>query len=268
VEPTLFDHLFAAGFVLGLPAYAALVRAPRLRRAHAEGRAGFRVRAYLGVVVTQWALVAAALLHWLHQGRTLDALGLSLASGTGAWVVAALAAVLLVLLAVQGRLVVADREARGHVRAATEHMRYLLPATQREVRWFGAVSVTAGCCEELLFRGLLLAYLTALVGAPAAWVLVTLAFGLGHAYQGLKGILQTGALGAVVLAFTVGSGSLLAAVLLHVGVDLHSGCLVGAASAADGPPEGHRRIYRPYVRYAGLALALLALERIVALAAS
>jgi membrane protease YdiL (CAAX protease family) len=48
-------------------------------------------------------------------------------------------------------------------------------------------------------------------------------FGLGHAYQGAAGIVKTGIVGLLMAGAYVGTGSLLAPMLLHVVIDLTSG---------------------------------------------
>ncbi len=72
-------------------------------------------------------------------------------------------------------------------------MRALLPQTATEKRWFDAVSVTAGICEEIIYRGFLFAYFAAWLPGAAAGVVIVLAglvFGLGHLYQGAAGIVK------------------------------------------------------------------------------
>jgi membrane protease YdiL (CAAX protease family) len=99
----------------------------------------------------------------------------------------------------------------------------LLPRTQQERRLFAVVGVTAGVCEEWLYRGFFLALVAAVVPGLPGPVLVAvaaLAFGLAHAYQGLAGVVTTGVLGGVLAAVYLSSGSLLLPVLLHAVIDL------------------------------------------------
>jgi membrane protease YdiL (CAAX protease family) len=99
----------------------------------------------------------------------------------------------------------------------------LLPRTRRERHLFTVVGVTAGICEEWLYRGFFLAVVSALAGRPPAPVLVLVAaaaFGLAHAYQGPAGILTTAVLGGVLAALYLATGSLLLPVLLHAAIDL------------------------------------------------
>ena len=99
----------------------------------------------------------------------------------------------------------------------------LLPRTVLERRWFALLSVTAGICEELLYRGFGLAALrwaapdihtTPLIIASGA------AFGLAHLYQGRLGMTLTGVLGAYLAWITIAIGSLVPVMVLHALLDL------------------------------------------------
>jgi membrane protease YdiL (CAAX protease family) len=99
----------------------------------------------------------------------------------------------------------------------------LLPRSAGERRLFGLVGVTAGVCEEWLYRGFFLAVVAALAGGLPTWVLVLVAaaaFGAAHAYQGRAGVALTGLLGGVMAALYLQTGSLLLPVLLHAAIDL------------------------------------------------
>jgi uncharacterized protein len=99
----------------------------------------------------------------------------------------------------------------------------LLPRTRSERRLFTLVGVTAGVCEEWLYRGFFLAVVAAVTGGLSTVALVAVgaaAFGLAHAYQGVAGVLTTGVLGGVLAALYLDTGSLLLPVVLHVLIDL------------------------------------------------
>lgn len=110
-----------------------------------------------------------------------------------------------------------------HAEPAAHATLALLPRTARERRLFTVVGVTAGVCEEWLYRGFFLAVVSAVAGGLPTGVLVVVAaaaFGLAHAYQGPVGILPTGLLGGVMAALYLQTGSLLLPVLLHAAIDL------------------------------------------------
>jgi membrane protease YdiL (CAAX protease family) len=115
----------------------------------------------------------------------------------------------------------------------------LLPRTRPERHLFTVVGVTAGVCEEWLYRGFFLAVVAALSGGLPTIVLVLVAagaFGLAHAYQGPVGVLTTGVLGGVLAALYLGTGSLLLPVLLHAAIDLRFLLVPPAALPTAGRP--------------------------------
>lgn len=87
--------------------------------------------------------------------------------------------------------------------------------------WVTVMSPTAGFCEELIFRGLLLSVAFTL-GADAviAVALTSLAFGLGHAGYGLSWTMGTTLLGALSAAAVLWSGSLWPAIIAHTLYDM------------------------------------------------
>ncbi|MGH9034261.1 MAG: CPBP family glutamic-type intramembrane protease [Acidimicrobiia bacterium] len=99
----------------------------------------------------------------------------------------------------------------------------LLPRTHTE-RWtFALLAVTAGVCEELIYRGFGLAALRWAVpdiGSPALIGLTAVAFGLAHLYQGPAGVALTSVLGAYLAWIAISTGSLWPVMLLHALLDL------------------------------------------------
>jgi membrane protease YdiL (CAAX protease family) len=99
----------------------------------------------------------------------------------------------------------------------------LLPLTRKEKGLWVLTALTAGVTEELLFRGFLFYLLGALFPAlPLAAILgiSTLAFGIGHLYQGPAEAIKPMLLGAVFGAFYLSFGTILPCILLHAMQDL------------------------------------------------
>jgi membrane protease YdiL (CAAX protease family) len=104
-----------------------------------------------------------------------------------------------------------------------EYLRFFLPASTVERRWFAALSITAGFCEELLFRGFLLRYLhTSPLHLPFVWAALASALILGahHLYQGRQGFLSTAMFGLVFTAALLVTGNLWAGMVCHAAIDL------------------------------------------------
>jgi len=210
-------------FLAAVVPYLASLTFRRFERALASGAARAREQGYRRTILGQWLTAAAAVATWLLLGRTLAALGLGGARGAGFWWGGGVVLVACVLLMLQMRTVCADPEKLAAARAKFEPVRALLPADDREARWFDALGLTAGICEEIVYRGYLFAVLTALFGTVAAAALSALVFGLAHAYQGVRGVAGTALAGAVAAGLVVWTGALWAPMVLHVVVDWTSG---------------------------------------------
>lgn len=103
----------------------------------------------------------------------------------------------------------------------------ILPQSGKELSLYLLLALTAGICEEFLYRGFTMAALTAR-GLPA-WSVVLLSsilFGLAHAYQGRGGVLSTLIIGTVFGAARIGYDSLLPVMAWHAAFDAVAG-LVG-----------------------------------------
>jgi uncharacterized protein len=106
----------------------------------------------------------------------------------------------------------------------------MFPRTVRELSVFLVLTVAAGFCEEIVFRGYLLRQFTAWTGGVAAGVILqAIAFGLAHGYQGWKGMLVISAYGAMFGILAVVWKSLRPGIMQHCGQDAFSGIVVWVA---------------------------------------
>jgi uncharacterized protein len=112
---------------------------------------------------------------------------------------------------------------RQKMLGAFKRLAFILPVTREERAWFAIVSVTAGVCEEVLYRGFLIRYLSDSPWHAGLWLALgisSIAFGMAHSYQGWTGILGTAALGALMAVIFVVTGSLWLPIALHAILDL------------------------------------------------
>jgi len=118
-------------------------------------------------------------------------------------------------------------------------MAWFLPATAAERRWFAIVSVTAGICEELLFRGFLLHYFHVVpwrLNLTLALFVSALIFGAQHLYQGVAGVAQTIVFGFLLSLLFLLTGNLLAPIVLHAVMDLRMLAIVRPPGAEEAVP--------------------------------
>ena len=106
---------------------------------------------------------------------------------------------------------------------ALQSLSFFLPATWVERRWFVFVCITAGICEEILFRGFLLRYLHVSafrLNLTAALLISALIFGAQHLYLGLSGVLSSFVGGLIFGVLFLLTGSLLLPMIFHAASDL------------------------------------------------
>ena len=123
----------------------------------------------------------------------------------------------------QRKAILARPERMERVRPKLAYAEPLLPHTAEERRLFWLVSLTAGECEEIFFRGFLIWYLMAWMGPLMAVLLSSALFGTGHIYMGWAQAPKTGLVGLILAFMALGSASLLPAMLLHAALDWNSG---------------------------------------------
>ncbi len=113
---------------------------------------------------------------------------------------------------------------RGYSSAdAFKSLDFFFPATGTERRWFGFLCISAGICEESLFRGFLLHYLHVFptsLNVTLALLLSSLIFGLQHLYQGIGGAAATVVAGFLFGLMFLLTGNLLLPMLFHAVMDL------------------------------------------------
>jgi membrane protease YdiL (CAAX protease family) len=190
---------------------------------------------YRRLLVLEWGLAVLAFLVWLFATDvSAAAVGLRWPQEWPGWFTSVVVVVVLLFVVASTRQLRAGallemarptrRPGEGrHAEPPGQSTLALLPRSDGERRLFTVVGITAGICEEWLYRGFFLAVVTAVVGGAPSLVLVlvaAVAFGLAHAYQGRAGIVTTGLLGGVMAALYLDTGSLLLPVLLHALIDL------------------------------------------------
>jgi len=182
-----------------------------------------RLALYASTIAFQWFAVAVvAWRAWAH-GFTASQLSLTIPDRSRILVpsivgAATIAALQWLNLRRVGKLPV---EARGSLQALAER---ILPQSTVELLPYLALAITAGLCEEFLYRGFAMAAMLH-VGLQA-WAVVLLSsvlFGLAHSYQGRGGIVMTLMIGTILGTSRVAYDSLVPAIFWHSTVDVVAG---------------------------------------------
>ncbi len=197
----------------------------KIRAAHLQTAVNpNRIRAYGLTILFEWlvfAFVLAGVRHsgtplravlgerWQSAGRFFRDVGIAAAF----WVVSA------GVLFVVGRLL--------HI-AGGGKVDFILPHTHAEIALWIVLSLTAGICEETIFRGYLQPQFMALTGnAPAGILLSAAAFGAAHAYQGPRMMVMIAVFGAMFGILAHWRRSIRPGIIAHVLQDSLSGVLAG-----------------------------------------
>lgn len=100
----------------------------------------------------------------------------------------------------------------------------LLPRDPAEIAAWVALSLTAGFCEEAIFRGYLQRQFHALTGSVVLAVLLqSVIFGVSHGYQGIRNVIMISIFGAVFGGLAVWRKTLKPGMVLHAWTDIFSG---------------------------------------------
>ena len=132
----------------------------------------------------------------------------------------------IVYLLVLIRSIQSNEELRDEIRNKFESFKDILPVTKNEMLIFTLiVSVSAGICEELLFRAYLYTFLDSHIGMVAAIFLSSVIFGLWHIYLGWQEVIRTSVMGALFCGIYIFTGNIILPILVHIFVDVYSGLM-------------------------------------------
>src|SRR5262249_38904013 len=143
-----------------------------------------RIKMYVATILFQWVLTALVAWRALARGLSLTELGIVRGLTISPLLITLLGAALIAAApsANVPRMARSDHPNLQRLRALGSR---LFPRSNFELALFVLLSLTAGICEEFLFRGFVMAALFR-VGLET-WLAVALSslmFGLAHVYQG------------------------------------------------------------------------------------
>jgi uncharacterized protein len=220
----LAQHALTLFLIVGLPLWD-LYEIPRLKASTDPAK---KLRYYRKIGVVLWLLAglacllvgfgpvfrigyASAELAWMAEGSRGRSVLLGVFVGaTAAMVVPAVIAIW-------------SEKLRVKAAKAAQRLSFLLPSSRDERQWWIGVCVTAGVCEEIVYRGFLLHYFHASpLHLSLTWALVvsSIVFGIAHLYQGVSAAVGTAVVGFVLGAVFLMTGSLMVPMVMHAVLDL------------------------------------------------
>ncbi|MBY0213800.1 CPBP family intramembrane glutamic endopeptidase [Priestia aryabhattai] len=183
-------------------------------------------RMYEETVITQWILVIIFLVYWFLTKHTFNNLffikkplfsldkDFLLSAGVGAGI-----SIAIIIFMISFSKKAREKISEG---LSDESIQFLLPSNFKERLFFLLIAVTAGVCEEIIFRGAMFHYFNHFpfhLSMVAIGIISSLLFGIVHLYQGWKGVLLTSYLGGIMFFLFVGTGSLWVPITLHFIID-------------------------------------------------
>ncbi len=220
----LVQHLLVLFLIVGMPLWD-LYEIPRLK-ASAEPRK--KIFYYRKIAAVLWiCAVASMLLIGVVTVFTVHKMPGEIAwldaGSRGRLFMEGITVGMLIVIFLPAVLAIRNEKIRAKAGKAAKNLAFLLPSTREERRWWWLVCLTAGICEEIVYRGFLLHYFH-VVPLHLSWTLAlvvsSLIFGIGHLYQGIAGAVQTAVMGFVLGAMFLATGNLLLPMVVHAVLDL------------------------------------------------
>ena len=219
----LVDHIFILLLFVVQPIYGAWSYQRYVKRI-AAGEPSNRVRLYQQTLVLEWVAFAVVAGAWVLLSRPLADLGFVASSATQIWggvlAVALLSAYLAYAWQTARKM---SPDEKTTVAKSVGKLVHFLPQNDRDYKHFIGVSITAGIVEEFLYRGFAFWYLAQFMPMWGVVLVSSIAFGLGHTYQGTSGVAKVTLVGIAFGIFYVLTGSIWLPMLAHAILDIVQG---------------------------------------------
>ena len=102
---------------------------------------------------------------------------------------------------------------------------HYLPKSKREFIWFNLLSLSAGICEEIIFRLFIFSYLLENTNLVIAFILTNIIFALTHIGSGKQNILSAFFLGLLFTTIYYFTSNIWLSMILHSAIDIGAGFL-------------------------------------------
>ena len=222
----LIDHLNVLVFACLYPIYV-FFSYRKVKNDFVDNKSGVRINDYKKTTFWLWLLCVITIIIWISNQRSFTLLSIDFSFSWTLVITVLLFLITPVLLLFFFRSTRENNKKRVTIKEKLESVaaNEFLPRTKKEFQWFILLSITAGICEELLFRGFLIWYFESLTNTLLAVVLSSILFGLAHSYQGVTGILRSGLMGLILALILVWTDSLLILIFLHIAGDVYNGVI-------------------------------------------
>lgn len=221
-----FDHINVLVFTVLYPVWG-IFTYRKIKNDLIENKPGIRIAEYKEAIFWLWLLCIITIVIWISNDRLFHVLRLDFSFS---WVV--LISILLFVITpflflLLFRKIRNDDKQRESIKEKFGSVdgNELLPRSKKEFKWFVFASITAGICEELLYRGFLIWYVETLSNTLLAIVISSILFGAAHLYQGVKGFIRGGISGFILALILLWTDTLIIPIFIHIAVDIYGGII-------------------------------------------
>ena len=220
--PAISDHIIAFLFGMVLPVFSGF-RAARgfktLRFDEAQRR-----RFYFFNSLFLWTVTIIVLLNWWLHGRCAADLGITKSPQFPA-IVIILSGGFIVLYILE--IAISAGNETGMKKKHWTEVAPFLPDSYRQLPAYIFMCVTAGICEEIIFRGFLITYTKTFFETDLPAILIPAAvFAVAHYYQRTSAVIKIFLLSVIFGFIFLRSGSLWIVMFLHFAIDLAGGLII------------------------------------------
>jgi membrane protease YdiL (CAAX protease family) len=209
--------------LLAIAAYGFSMQHAAAGKGPPSGHSGSALPLYLSLLVAEWLLLRFVVAGGLRKTgtRLRDIIG----PRWSGWKDIARDAVIafLVWAAWVGLTTVLEHTIGG---SGAKDLATFLPRGPAEIAAWIALSLTAGFCEEAIYRGYLQTQFEALTGSAAAAILgQAVIFGVSHGYQGVRNVIVITVYAAIIGSLARWRKSLKPGMIVHAWTDIFGGLI-------------------------------------------
>jgi uncharacterized protein len=222
LSPTFIDHILVIVFGLVLPFFSGIRGSEQLGNIYFDEKT--RRKFFISNSLLLWFLTGIVMLVWYLYGRPFSLMGFrNIEPGWVSWV---LTFVMIAAYTADILYSIFSPEELQKTQEQWESSVPFLPENYRELPAYTFMCITAGVCEEILFRGFMVTYFIDPMHNGFPWIAAifpAILFSLAHFYQGYKAMFKIFLLSMLFALIFIFSKSLIIVVIIHFLVDFIGG---------------------------------------------
>lgn len=222
--PTYIDHILVLLLGLALPFLSGIRGSEKLGTIHFDER--IRRRFYLSNGLILWIMAIVVMAIWFWNNRPFSLMGFRLPEF--GWAAVGLSALLILLYVADIVYSMLSPEELRKTHNQWESSVPFLPENYRELPAYTVMCITAGVCEEIMYRGFLVNYFIDPMKPGFPWmaaIFPAVLFSIAHFYQGYKAMYKIFLLSLLFALIFIFSKSLLFVMIIHFLIDFTGGVL-------------------------------------------